>query len=199
MTSSNAAAKKALRKRLRQQRRSLSIFQQHQASKRLQLQLQQSVWFQQSKKIALYLASDGELSCHHVIRYLLANNKQVFLPVLHPTNFHRLLFVRFDRHTPMRFNRFGIEEPRLHKPRLQPMHAMDIICLPLVGFDESGNRLGMGGGFYDRSLERTRYPWVKTPKLIGLAHELQRCQQLPTEPWDIKVSAIATDRKIRWV
>lgn len=192
--SSNAINKKALRQHLRQERRKLNLFQQHRAAKRLLLQLNQTHWFRNSQNVALYLASDGELDCKCAIEYLLQRGISVFLPVLHPIRFHHLLFVRYDAHTHMRFNRFGIQEPKLHRPRLKPMHAMDSICLPLVGFDDLGNRLGMGGGFYDRSLEKTRCRWIKTPRLIGLAHELQHCGTLPNEPWDIRVSAVITDQ-----
>ena len=68
--------------------------------------------------------------------------------------------------------------------------------MPLVGFDEEGGRLGMGGGFYDRSFAFTRIRPRLRPTLIGLAHELQKVQKLPVEPWDIPLDAVVTDHRI---
>lgn len=64
--------------------------------------------------------------------------------------------------------------------------------MPLVAFDKSGYRLGMGGGFYDRALEKC----FKNPKRFGLAYSQQLAPQLPHEPWDIKLHAIATDKNL---
>ena len=67
--------------------------------------------------------------------------------------------------------------------------------LPLVGFDRRGRRLGMGGGFYDRTFAFSRIRPRLAPKLIGLAHDLQRVQQLPVEPWDVPLHGVVTDRQ----
>lgn len=185
--------KKQLRTQLRNKRQQLTRFEQHSAAKKLLIQLNHQTWFNNSQKVALYLANDSELSCAHVIRTLLQNNKQVFLPVLHPINHRQLLFVRYDQHTPMRFNRFGIKEPRLARSRLLDPSQLDIIFMPLVGFDKQGHRLGMGGGFYDTSLERVvNCRWLKSPKRVGIAHDCQQASELPQEPWDIQLNAIIT-------
>lgn len=75
--------------------------------------------------------------------------------------------------------------------------GLDLIILPLVAFDLSGNRLGMGGGFYDRTLsfKHQRCHW-KGPKLIGIAHELQRVDLLPVNDWDIPLDAVITEQKL---
>ncbi len=96
-------------------------------------------------------------------------------------------------------NRFGIPEPQArhgaHPARRLPAWALDLILLPLVGFDDDGQRMGMGGGFYDRTLAFTRRPGPR-PHLIGLAHECQRVESLPVAPWDVPLDAIVSDARV---
>lgn len=72
---------------------------------------------------------------------------------------------------------------------------LDFLVVPLVGFDDQGRRLGMGGGYYDATLAflRRRRIWHK-PYLIGLAFECQRVAEIPSEPWDIRLNAILTEK-----
>ncbi|WP_221791815.1 5-formyltetrahydrofolate cyclo-ligase [Aquisediminimonas sediminicola] len=78
----------------------------------------------------------------------------------------------------------GVRQPGDDAPIITP----DIILTPLVGFDDTGNRLGQGGGFYDRIF--ARYPDAKR---IGLAWSVQRCESLPIDPWDQPLHAIITE------
>ena len=97
----------------------------------------------------------------------------------------------------MHLNRFGIQEPACSPRHWVRAWQLDLILLPLVAFDESGNRLGMGGGFYDRSLAyRQSRTHSRRPRLIGLAHELQRVEQLATNSWDIPLDMIATEKRV---
>lgn len=74
--------------------------------------------------------------------------------------------------------------------------TLDAIFMPLVGFDREGHRLGMGGGFYDRTLAFTRHWPRAVPKLVGLGHHSQEVARLPVQPWDVSLHAIATDREV---
>ncbi len=95
----------------------------------------------------------------------------------------------------MRKNNFGIAEPG-DRGRILTAE-LDVVLVPLVGFDDAGNRLGMGGGFYDRhfSFLRSRTHF-RRPRLIGVAYEMQRLPKLPTDPWDVPLWAVVTDRGI---
>ena len=96
---------------------------------------------------------DGEISTDKLIKTLWAQDKHVYLPVLHPFNPNHLLFLRYLPDTPMLKNKFGIWEPKLNVQNVLPLDELDILFTPLVAFDKQGNRLGMGGGFYDRTLQ----------------------------------------------
>ena len=90
-----------------------------------------------------------------------------------------------------RQNRFGIEEP-IFSPLLCA-HRMDVILMPLVGFDKHKNRLGMGGGFYDKTLSfHNKLKEFRVPKLFGLAFDSQEVDRLTSQPWDVPVDGIVT-------
>ncbi|MBW3140638.1 5-formyltetrahydrofolate cyclo-ligase [Ferrimonas balearica] len=180
----------ACRHQLRQARRALSPEQQKQAAIGLARHLPDHTLVQHAQSVALYIANDGELDPHLLAEVLHTRGKRLALPVLHPFHSQHLLFLEFQPGQPMRTNRYGIPEPDLDKTRVVPMAELDLILLPLVGFDNAGNRMGMGGGFYDRTLGCL--DMGARPQLIGLAHECQRVDQLPVAPWDVPMDAIAT-------
>ncbi len=98
----------------------------------------------------------------------------------------------------MSTNRFGIIEPQLNCQQIVPLSTIDIICTPLVAFDQQGNRLGMGGGFYDRTLTQWHHQRLG-PYPIGLAHDCQEVDSVPTEHWDVPLPEILTPtRRLHW-
>ena len=152
--------------------------------------------FLNSRRIACYLANDGEIDPVHIIRKAWKLRKQVYLPVLSPFQ-SKLYFAPFTAGMNMNTNRFGINEPACRPVEWVTAWHLDLMLLPLVAFDECGNRMGMGGGFYDRSLayRRSRTHSLR-PRLIGLAHELQCEHKLEANSWDIPLDMIATERRI---
>lgn len=181
--------KRELRKHMRRSRRSLSIRQQQQAAQNLKRQLNQTSHFKFAKHIALYLASDGEVNTELAIQQAWQKGQVVYLPVLDPIRKGFLWFVEYSPTSRMRTNRFGIAEPDPKYNRRVKSRFLQVVAFPLVAFDAHGNRLGMGGGFYDRSFEFCRKPGVK-PKLFGFAHQCQQVESLPTEPWDIQLAGV---------
>lgn len=185
-----------LRKTLRQQRQALSPVQQRKAAEALLDRICPQPWFRNGRRFAFFIASDGEIDPAPLLALALAAGKDCYLPVLHPLRFNRLYFARHTPNTRLIPNRFGIPEPPLKHNAVAAPWTLDTIFMPLVGFDRDGHRLGMGGGFYDRTLAFTRHWPRAVPRLVGLAHHLQETETLPAQPWDIPLHTIATDREV---
>ncbi len=184
-------SRQQLRSHIRALRRSLSAEQQHQASLDLVQQLLPRPEVQQAQHIALYLTNDGELDTTPLIQALWQQGKSLYLPLLHPVVPGYLVFQLYTPDTVLTPNQFGIGEPELNCSLLRPVSQLDLMFTPLVAFDSQGQRLGMGGGFYDRTLSQLDST-VRKPQLIGLAHDCQHVEAVPVEAWDIPLPAICT-------
>ena len=187
-----------IRAEIRNTRKNLSNNQQIIAAQSLKMNFIQHLKSEKttnSKHIAIYLSNDGELDTSLLIKELWNLNHVVYLPIIHPFNGANLLFQRYEKNSPMRANRYGILEPKLNCSQICPLPALDYLLMPLVAFDKQGNRLGMGGGFYDRTLARLHEQNWQKPQLIGLAHECQKVDALPIESWDVPLKTIITPDK----
>lgn len=193
MTESKARSEKAkLRRRMRAARRALSLYQQRLHGRAAAIHLSRSPRMQCARHIGIYWPMDGELD----IRWLLQRfaDKHFYLPVL-PAEPHPHLRFRRWHGGPLGYrNRFRIPEPL--RGRLQPPRRLDLVLLPLVAFDPSGARLGMGAGFYDRTFAFKRLLPGAGPVLIGAAHQLQCVPGLPTDSWDIPLDAVVTEERL---
>lgn len=183
-----------LRKLLRSKRRSLSSSQQIQAAQQLYQQLVQHQLFRRAQHVAFYLASDGEIDPDLLMREAWRRGKHVYLPVLARWPKTTMLFQRVRPIQQWEKNRFGILQPRWCVADQRSIWALDAVFLPLVGFDQQGGRLGMGGGFYDRCFAQLHQRnHLTTPQRIGLAHACQQVEQLPVASWDVPLHAVVTD------
>lgn len=145
------------------------------------------------RTVGLYVASDGEPDLEPLRQRLLAARKRVALPVVRRDG--RMEFFRVKRQTPLVTGRFGIAEPAPGTAYVAPM-GIDVLLMPLVAFDDAGNRLGRGAGFYDRFLGRL--PPALRPRLIGVAHEVQHsAQPLPADDWDVPLHGVLTEAGLR--
>jgi len=190
-------SRKDLRKKLRAKRKALTPTQQQQAAHQLVKQLRSHPVFLRSRHISFYMADDGEMDLHLLMQAATAMCKQCYLPVLHPLKEGQLWFSAYREGDVLVKNRFGLQEPPVEKKQF-PAWALDLVLLPLVGFDRKGNRLGMGGGFYDRTFAfiRTEYSRPKVPVLMGVAHQCQEVESLGCESWDIPLDFVATDQQL---
>lgn len=193
----NNLSKPHLRRQLRAARMALTPRQQAAAAARLATRVVTSALFRSSRRIACYLPNDGEIDPIPLIERLWKLQRPCYLPVLSRLSRDRLWFAEVTPNTPLAPNRFNIPEPVVPARTWRRAQELDLILIPLVGFDLNGNRIGMGGGFYDRTLEFLRYRrhWHK-PRLVGLAHECQRLPALAPEPWDIPLQGVITDAAI---
>ena len=181
---------------LRKARRALTPSEQRQAAHGLYRQLAQHPLFRRAKHISLYLPTDGEIDPRLLLRAAQRRGKATYLPVLSAWPRTKMVFQRVRPGDKLLPNRFRILEPRVNARRQRQVWALDLVLLPLVGFDDAGGRLGMGGGFYDRSLAylARRYSWRK-PTLLGLAHECQKVERLAQASWDVPLAGTVTDKQ----
>ncbi len=190
----NTAFRNQLRQLVRQRRQALSPEQQQLAAEALVLQFITQPQLANLQHIALYLSNDGELDTAPLIQALWQQGKSVYLPILHPYKTGFLVFQQYSPDTPMTQNKFGIAEPELDATKVKALPELELIGLPLVAFDQQGNRMGMGGGFYDRTLANAVF-CQPAPLLAGLAHQCQQVDQVPTEPWDVPLNFVLTPTK----
>lgn len=205
MTSSGAASlndsstlsRPQLRRLLRKARRTLNRAEQRQAAQGLYRQLAQNPLFRRARHVSLYLPMDGEIDPRLLLREAQRRGKKTYLPVLSAWPRTKMVFQRVRPGERFRPNRFRIPEPRIDARKQRKIWALDLILMPLVGFDDQGGRLGMGGGFYDRSLayQARRKAWQK-PVLLGLAHECQKVEKLAVASWDVPLQGTVSDK--RW-
>lgn len=183
-----------LRKQIRQKRQNLSKAERKYRAQQLASHVIRMSWYKHAKKIAFYLANDGEMDLRPLIDHALAVGKQCFLPVIHEPFANRLLFAPYQKNRRMSANRFGILEPRYLHREVQNPKSLDIVFMPLVAFDAIGHRLGMGGGFYDRTFAYLRYrtSWL-CPKLMGAAYDFQQLDRLCHADWDVPMCGVVTE------
>ncbi len=194
-SSMSELSRQDFRKLIREKRNALCSDTQFQAGLDLVTQFAQLPEIQQAQNIAIYLSADGELDTKPLIEWLWQQGKSVYLPVIHPFSKGQLLFLQYVNEDQLVYNKYRILEPKLDIRHLLPVKQLDVICTPLVGFDSIGHRLGMGGGYYDRTLSH----WFKTGeggKPIGIAHDCQHVERLPIESWDIPLPKIVTPSQI---
>ena len=196
MTEPAPLSRPQLRRMLRKARRELSPSEQRKAALGLYRQLAQQPLFRRAKHISLYLPTDGEIDPRLLLRAAQRRGKATYLPVLSAWPRTKMVFQRVRPGEKLRPNRFRILEPRVNIGQQRKVWALDLVLLPLVGFDDVGGRLGMGGGFYDRSLAylARRKSWRK-PTLLGLAHECQKVERLAQASWDVPLAGTVTDKQ----
>jgi 5-formyltetrahydrofolate cyclo-ligase len=147
-----------------------------------------------SRRIAAYYSIGGEVDCKFAIQTAWDRGRDVFLPVLRG---QELMFAPYLPSSDFLRNKHGIPEPISPKRLFFRPCEMDVVFAPLVAFDANGNRVGMGGGYYDRSFRfmHRRKRWTR-PHLIGLAHEFQKAAQLKACSWDVPLHNAVTEKQI---
>ncbi len=193
----NTLSRNEIRKQIRQARRQLTQSQHRHATQQICRNLARSKPFRNSNRIAGFIANDGEPSLTPLMELAWSLGKQWHLPIIGLPSINHLWFAPYRPHDTLETNRYGIPEPSVHLHQTPKPWGLNLILMPLVAFDTQGNRLGMGKGYYDRTLKflRHRAHW-RNPRLIGIAYELQKFEQLPFQPWDIPLDAIVTEKTI---
>ncbi|PAW35506.1 5-formyltetrahydrofolate cyclo-ligase [Pantoea vagans] len=193
MSSPSMLQRQEIRQQVRHLRRAMTDEQQAQAAEQLAELALNYAPVTAARNIALFLSVDGELNTRPLIARLWHLKKAVYLPVLHPFSPGNLLFLRYSPDTPLIPNKLRIPEPPLDIRQLITLDQLDLMLVPLVAFDQHGQRLGMGGGFYDRTLQNWRQHGFLP---VGLAHDCQQVDSLPVAEWDVPLPAVMTPSKL---
>jgi 5-formyltetrahydrofolate cyclo-ligase len=183
-----------LRNSLREKRQNLSPTEQESASVALFNMLGNQDFFRVAQRIAFYQVADGEIDPRMLLELALSEGKSCFLPVIDPTNPEFVSFAPYDSNTELVPNKWGIAEPPTSEV-ISPTN-FDVVFVPLVGFSKDCFRLGMGKGFYDRTFSFKIFNRRSSPLLVGLAHECQLIDSFAVESWDVRLDAVATEKKI---
>lgn len=192
--------KKKLRAGMREDRKKLAQrepFRAIEQAKQAAQHLFNSDFYKNSFNVACYLAVNGEIETQSIIRQLWEEGKRCYIPVINPDQSGTLLFSLYLPEAHLIKNKHHIFEPEIHSEYLLSPERLDLVVLPLTAFDPKGNRLGMGGGYYDRTFafkklcERGSRPW-----LCGLAYAFQQVPTLPVESWDVSLDAMVTEKKL---
>ncbi|MBV6865551.1 5-formyltetrahydrofolate cyclo-ligase [Xanthomonas euvesicatoria] len=179
----------ALRQQLRAHRRSLPAAQRLAAADALAQRLLALPFAPHRGAVAGYWAMDGEIALHRW-QLTLPAGVRYCLPVL---DGRVLRFAPWRPGQPLASNRYGIPEPDVARADTLAPEEMALVVTPLTGFDAACRRLGMGGGWYDRSFA-FRHRQAPPPWLVGAGFAAQQVPALPSEAWDVAVDAICTER-----
>ncbi|GAB4393704.1 MAG: 5-formyltetrahydrofolate cyclo-ligase [Gammaproteobacteria bacterium] len=191
--------KQALRNILRAKRRALSSDYITQCSIQVAQRLQTSTLFQPQSHVAIYATFDGEIDLIPTVNYLWQQQCTCYLPIISTTD-NSMVFQRYPKDSKLVENKFAIKEPKPDPEQQISVDKLDIILLPLVGFDMQGSRLGMGAGYYDRALRQLITPTDHTqkihkPLLIGVGYSWQQVANIPRDPWDVSLHAVVTEQQ----
>jgi 5-formyltetrahydrofolate cyclo-ligase len=179
---------------MRTKRCSMSIENAEAASKRVTENFLRLPVLKNCEHIAAYIANDGEIETKFLIEQLHQLGKKCYLPVLDKNQPHRLRFVQYLPGDFLAQNRYKILEPNISEKNERLPNLLDLVLVPLVACDRQGNRLGMGGGYYDRTFEFKKKSNIDRPLLVGLAYEFQCIDQLDAKIWDVPLEIIITEK-----
>jgi 5-formyltetrahydrofolate cyclo-ligase len=186
-------ARRQLRRELRAQRRALPVAVRAEADRAILATIKALPEFRRARRVALFLAFDGEPSLAPLVAAARRQRKRLYVPVI------RGMHMRFAELAPdaqLAANVFGILEPKLGAPI--DVRNLDLVLTPLVAFDDHGVRVGVGRGYYDRAFRFLRHRAIwRRPKLLGVAYELQRVAPLVPSSWDVPLFGVVTESKVR--
>jgi 5-formyltetrahydrofolate cyclo-ligase len=186
------------RRRLRGLRRALPEQERRAAERRITATLRRLGLLARGRRIALYLARDGEVDLAQLIREARRSGTLLYAPRITSRRRRTIRFLPLRVADALRRNWYGIAEPANEVAPGIALSRLDAVLTPLVGFDRQGNRLGMGAGYYDRALRR-RLPlsrgW-RRPRVVGIAFACQETDTLAAAPWDVPLDLVVTERGV---
>lgn len=192
----NNQSRRELRRRLRSARRVVSGGRRRRLESLIVRRVTRLPAYRVASCVAVYLSFDGEVDLSELMEKATRSGKTIALPVVHGGSAPGMCFRRYRSEDPVRRNRFGIREPyRSDRRQIRPS-SIGLVLMPVVGFDPSGTRLGMGGGFYDRYFAQLAERSSLHNRLVGVAFECQKVKSLQRYAWDIPMTAVVTETRV---
>jgi 5-formyltetrahydrofolate cyclo-ligase len=152
--------------------------------------------FRRALKVACYLPFDGEVDLTRLFVVEPTGRKSFCLPAVSRSHGHEMRFLEYRPGDWLVKNRFGIGEPLTHGNAVVSSSAIDVALMPVVGFDQTGSRIGMGAGFYDRYFGRGARAGHRHARLVGIAFECQKLPRIERQGWDVPLDLIITEKAI---
>lgn len=186
----------ALRRNFRLLRRRIADAERRAAERAIRRELCRLGLWRRERHVGIYLGLPDEVDLRPCFDDAWARGARLYVPKIRNWRSGEMSFVPLDRDTPLRRNRWRIEEPEAL--RRVPLLRLDAVLVPLVAFDARGHRLGMGAGFYDRALRRRRERGLalRRPRLIGVAYAIQQVAAIDQAPWDVALDLVVTERGV---
>ena len=191
----NGEERTALRKALRGRRAALSAQERIAAATALVGHIEKIPEFLTDPRIGGYWAVEGELPLAALMQGLRSRGQIWHLPIVALQR--RLEFAPWQAGAALTTNRYGIPEPIASAAQRVAPQQLDVVLVPLLGFDRSGHRLGFGGGYYDRSFAflKDRIEAHK-PLLVGIGYALQEVREIVPMPWDLRLDYVVTEHEL---
>ncbi|MGN8852410.1 5-formyltetrahydrofolate cyclo-ligase [Anaerobiospirillum succiniciproducens] len=179
------------RNEIRQKRKALHENEVAKCSELVRRVVLEHEFLKQNRCIASYHSFSGEIDTVEINKALRLAGHHMALPVIHPEEKGLMDFYSYEKPEDLILNRFKIPEPVVSAENLVQPHNLEVVIVPLVGFNEKGERLGMGGGYYDRMLKKISCECLT----LGLAYDFQLIPEIKSQPWDMPLDEVITPTK----
>lgn len=179
------------RNEIRQKRKALHEDEVAKCSELVRRVVLEHEFLKQNRCIASYHSFSGEIDTVEINKALRLAGHHMALPVIHPEEKGLMDFYSYEKPEDLILNRFKIPEPVVSAENLIQPHNLEVVIVPLVGFNEKGERLGMGGGYYDRMLKKISCECLT----LGLAYDFQLIPEIKSQPWDMPLDEVITPTK----
>jgi 5-formyltetrahydrofolate cyclo-ligase len=185
----SADSRAVTRDALRRQRRNLSARQRAAKDSAIRDHLLSLIRSREARSLAAYWSFDGEPDLEPLCEQLINEGREVGLPVVSGEDGNMMAFHAWHAETTLAPNQYGIMEPA--GTVSLALGDFDMLVIPLVGYDRTGNRIGMGAGYYDRHLEGLRE--TPAPLRVGVAYELQELRSIEQNAWDVPLHCLINE------
>ena len=187
---SSERSQSTIRTACKKDRARISPQERQQASEEIAKKIVSSELFSTAANIAIYIPMKSEVDTWTLIERAWQLKKRIFAPITQKTS--TLQFRQFDADSKFSTDNLGLSEPVAGD--FIAAEKLDLVFTPVVAFDSQNNRIGMGGGYYDRTFSfLKKNSDIDKPVLVGIAFERQRVEKIAPNPWDIRLFSIFTE------